>query len=84
MVEIDYVFHGVTCLVPYVVRLRGRCGAGRLVEIKLRTLDVYLKQESDWLQVASSTSLHPDSMANSQLVALLLGHSKHVPLANSS
>jgi hypothetical protein len=84
MAEIDYVFHGSTCLVPYVARLRGRCGAGRLVEIKLRSLDVYVKQGTDWLQVASSVSLHPDSMADPELVALLLGRSKQVPLANPS
>jgi hypothetical protein len=84
MVEIDYVFHGNTCLVPYIARLRGRCDASRLVEIKLRILDVYVKHGKDWLQVASSVSLHPDSMADPQLVALLLGRSKPVPLADPS
>ena len=84
MVEIDYVFHDAVCVVPYVARLRGRCGVGRLVEIKLRSLDVYVNQGKDWLQVASSVSLHPDSLADPQLVALLLGHSKPAPLANSS
>lgn len=84
MVEIDYVFHGVTCLVPYVARLRGRCAAGRLFEIKLRTLDVYVNQSREWLQVASSVSLHPDSMAAPQFVALLLGRPKPASLTASS
>ncbi len=84
MVEIDYVFHGATCLVPYVARLRGRCGAGLLFEIKLRTLDVYVNQSGDWLQVASSVSLHPDSMADPQLVAMLLGRPEPAPSAASS
>ena len=72
MVEIEYVFHSATCLVPYVVRLRGKCRAGRLLEIKVRALDVYVKQGEDWLQAGSSMSLHPDSMADPQLVAMLL------------
>lgn len=84
MVEIDYLFHGSTCLVPYVARLRGRCGAGRLFEIKLRTLDVYVSQGRDWLQIASCASLHPDSMADPQLVAMLLGRAKSASPAESS
>jgi hypothetical protein len=84
MVEIDYVFHGATCLVPYVARLRGRCGAGRLFEIKLRALDVYVNQGRDWLQVAGSVSLHPDSMADPQLVAMLLGRPESALPAASS
>lgn len=79
MVEIAYDFHGTTCLVPYVVRLRGRCHAGHLFEIKLRILDVYANQGRDWLQVASNISLHPDSMDNPQLVARLLGDAECVP-----
>jgi hypothetical protein len=80
MVEIAYDFCGTTCLVPYVVRLRGSCGAGRLFEIKLRILDVYATQGRDWLQVASSISLHPDSMADPQLVAMLLRLPEPAPL----
>ena len=84
MIEIDYVFHGATCLVPYVARLRGRCNAERLFEIKLRALDVYVNQDRDWLQVASSVSLHPDSMADPQLVAMLMGRPESTPPAVSS
>jgi ketosteroid isomerase-like protein len=83
MIEIAYGFYGTTCLVPYVVRLHGSCRAGRLLEIKLHILDVYVNQGGDWLQVASSISLHPESMAHSQLVALLLGLPESAPLATS-
>jgi len=83
MLEIDYVFHTTTCLVPYVARLRGRCSAGRLLEIKLRALDVYVNHAGNWLQAASSVSLHPDSMADPQLVALLLGLSEPAALTAS-
>jgi hypothetical protein len=81
MVEIAYGFHEATCLVPYVVRLRGRCRASHLFEVKLCILDVFASQGRDWLQVASSLSLHPDSMADPQLVAMLLGLSEPAPLA---
>jgi hypothetical protein len=81
MVEIAYGFYGTTCLVPYVVRLRGSCRASRLFEMKLRVLDVYAYQGKDWLQVASSVSLHPDTMADPQLVALLLGLPGPAPFA---
>jgi hypothetical protein len=83
MVEIDYVFHGTTCLVPYIVRLRGRCRASYLVEIKLRILDVYANQGKDWLRVVSSISPHPDSMADQHLVAMLLGLPDPASLAES-
>jgi hypothetical protein len=84
MIEIDYVFHGATCLVPYVARLRGRCGAGRLFEVKLRSLDVYVNQGGDWLQVATCVSLHPDSMADPQLVARLMEHPEPAPTEASA
>jgi hypothetical protein len=84
MVQIVYDFYGTTCLVPYVVRLRGRCPASHLFEIKLRILDVYVNEGRDWLQVASSVSLHPDTMADPRLVAVLVGLSELASLAESS
>jgi ketosteroid isomerase-like protein len=62
MIEIDYVFHGTICVVPYIARLRSTRTAGRIVEIKVRVLDVYAQEDGDWHQVASHMSLHPDTL----------------------
>ena len=58
LVEIDYAFYGDVALVPYVAetsyghpaRLRG----------KVRSLDIYAKQNGEWIQVGSNIYAHPD------------------------
>ncbi|MGD8966764.1 MAG: hypothetical protein PVI07_04570 [Anaerolineae bacterium] len=73
-IEIDYVFHGTLCVVPYIARLRSTRTAGRIVEIKVRVLDVYAQEDGDWHQVASHMSLHPDTLvASDAAVALFQG-----------
>ncbi|MGD2041839.1 MAG: hypothetical protein PVH11_13510 [Anaerolineae bacterium] len=71
MVEIDYVFRGAACLVPYVARLRGRWDAGGLFEIKVQALSVYLHIDGTWQQVAGNISLHPDAISDPRTRTLL-------------
>jgi ketosteroid isomerase-like protein len=61
IVEIEYLFYGDVCVVPYVARARGGSSDGKTCEIKLRSVEVYVRQEGAWRQVASNTSLHPNS-----------------------
>jgi len=66
MLEIHYAFYGAVCVVPYVARLRGTRTRDNLIEIKLsqRVLDVYVRQDGNWRQVAGNISLHPDTLAD--------------------
>jgi hypothetical protein len=72
MVEIDYVFHGTTCLVPFVARLRARSDTSNVFEVQVGALCVYVLTDGNWLQVAGSASLHPDTQADPVLAADIL------------
>lgn len=73
MVEIDYLFYTDICVVPYIVHLQGTALAtGELFEIKLRALDVYVRRNGNWSQIASNTSLHPDTIVSPQIAATVL------------
>ena len=72
MVEIDYLFHGDMCLAPHIVRMHGATGTGSPFEVKLRTLDIFENRAGQWQRIAGSTSLHRDSLADPELVALLM------------
>jgi len=71
MVEINYAFYGPVCVVPYVARLRGAWARGGAFEAKLRVLDLYARRDGTWHQVAGSISLHPDTMASSEIITAL-------------
>jgi hypothetical protein len=62
MDDFDVQFRGSSlAVVPYVATLEGE-HAGAPVRWKLRVIDVYERQEGEWMQVASNTSLHPQSV----------------------
>ena len=56
MLSIDYEFYGDVALVPYVAETTGTTWSG----LKLRSLDVYAKQNGEWIQVGSNIHPHPD------------------------
>jgi ketosteroid isomerase-like protein len=80
MEQIDVQFRGNDlAIVPYVAEVIGQVeGVPRTY--KLRVLDVYQRQNGDWMQVASNTSLHPQSSAqqSSQPGALPVGQKEEL------
>ena len=57
--EYDTVFHGDTAVVSFVADVDYMDGT-RPWSSKLTLLDVYAKEDGEWIQVASNTALHPD------------------------
>lgn len=57
MLEIEYIFYGPICVTPYVVRLRAARRPDETLEIKVRALDVYVQEDDEWRQAASTISL---------------------------
>ena len=59
-VEYDTIFYGDTAVVSYVAELDpGRAPFRPMI----RVLDVYARMDGHWIQVASQTAPHPDSLA---------------------
>jgi hypothetical protein len=58
--EYDTVFYGDTAVVTFIAETRHMNG-GRASTAKLTLLDVYAKEDGEWTQVGSNTSLHPDA-----------------------
>jgi hypothetical protein len=59
MHDFDVVFYGDTAVATFIADVDYRNG-GRPSKSKLSLLDVYAKENGQWNQVASNTSLHPD------------------------
>ena len=62
MIDFDVLFYGDTAMVPYIARLDVVIGGTHVAPL-LRVLDVYARLDGDWIQVASNTSLHPETQA---------------------
>lgn len=63
MIEFDVQFRGANlAIVPYVAELEGEAEGARATW-KLRVIDVYERQNGEWMQIASNTALHPQSIA---------------------
>jgi len=65
MLEFDVQFHGDDlAVVPYVAALEVEIGGVRVTDPrpKLRVLDVYARRDGQWIQVASNTGLHPETL----------------------
>jgi Domain of unknown function (DUF4440) len=61
MEDFDVQFRGPDlAVVPYVAELEGEAEGGRS-KWRLRVLDVYERQNGEWMQVASNTAMHPQS-----------------------
>ena len=63
--DFDIVFYGDTAVVCFVADLDVVYGTDKGTQ-RLTLLDVYHKQPSGWIQVASNTSLHPDELERRQ------------------
>jgi hypothetical protein len=64
MDDFDVLFYGDIALVPYIASLEVEFGGKRIdFEPKIRVLDVYAKEDGEWIQVASNTVRHPDTEA---------------------
>ncbi len=61
MSDFDVVFYGDTAVASFVADLDIQDGDRRSKQ-KLSLLDVYVKENGAWNQMASNTSLHPESM----------------------
>ena len=65
MDDYDVLFYGDIALVPYIASLEVELGGKRIdFEPKIRVLDVYAKEDGEWIQVASNTVRHPDTFVN--------------------
>jgi ketosteroid isomerase-like protein len=62
MLEFDVVFYGNVGIVTYIADVTYDY-EGQASTRKLRVLDVYAKLADGWNQVASDTTLHPDTLA---------------------
>ncbi len=63
MLEFDVLFYGeALAVVPYIADMRVQTGDAE-IPFKIRVLDIYAKPEGDWIQVASNTATHPDTLA---------------------
>jgi len=63
MQQFDVQFRGSDiAIVPYVAAVTGQ-SEGVQRQYKLRVLDVYERQGREWMQIASNTAMHPQSVA---------------------
>lgn len=62
MLEFNVLFYGDVALVPYVADVNYEF-EGNTSKEKLRIFDIYVKLNGEWIQVASDTQRHPDSLA---------------------
>jgi Domain of unknown function (DUF4440) len=61
MEDFDVQFRGRDlAVVPYIAELEGEAEGARATW-KLRVIDVYERQNDEWIQVASNTAMHPQS-----------------------
>jgi hypothetical protein len=58
ILSIDFEFYGDVALVPYIAETTGTVWTAS----KLRSLDVYRKDNGQWIQVGSNIYLHPDTV----------------------
>jgi Domain of unknown function (DUF4440) len=62
MLQFDVIFYGDVAIVPYIADVSYEDEGVTSVR-KLRVLDVYAKLADGWNQVASDTTLHPETLA---------------------
>lgn len=61
MEDFDVQFRGPDlAVVPYIAELEGEAEGARS-KWKLRVIDVYQRQNGEWMQIASNTAMHPQS-----------------------
>jgi ketosteroid isomerase-like protein len=62
LADYDAVFYGDTAVASFVLESEVVYGGQKSTQ-KLTILDVFHKEPSGWIQVASNTSMHPDGLA---------------------
>jgi hypothetical protein len=61
MEDFDVQFRGPDiAVVPYIAELEGEAEGSR-AKWKLRVIDIYERQDGEWMQIASNTAMHPQS-----------------------
>ena len=67
ILESDVVFYGNDfAVVPFVAEITSRVGGRKIPGGKLRILDVFHKEKGEWIQVASNTATHPETIAQAR------------------
>ena len=61
MSDFDVVFYGDTAVASFVAETDAAFGTEKTTQ-KLTLMDVYHREPTGWIQVASSTSSHPDDI----------------------
>lgn len=80
MEEFDVLFRGPDfAIVPYVAKLEGEA-EGQRATWKLRVLDVYAREQGGWMQIASNTAMHPESIAEQRTMPQPLAPSERQEL----
>jgi len=65
ILDMDVMFYGDLAVVPYICEVEAggpAQGQTRTYKEKLRILDVFAKLNGDWVQVATNTVTHPESL----------------------
>jgi hypothetical protein len=60
MLDFDIVYHGEVGVVSYIAKIVSLHGDAR-IEQQIRALDIYVRRQGRWEQVASNVSTHPDA-----------------------
>lgn len=60
--DVVFSFRDGVAAVCYVAQLKCRLAQGRETSIKLRVLDVYVREAEGWNLLASNANLHPDEI----------------------
>lgn len=63
MVDFDVVFYGDLAIVPYIAAMEFQLPGDVRIRPSIRVLDIYAKQGGHWIQVASQTATHPETLA---------------------
>jgi ketosteroid isomerase-like protein len=61
-VDYDTVFRGDIAIINYIADIDGEWHGQPTKGTRLRVIDIYEKSDGQWNQIASNTSLHPDSV----------------------
>jgi len=77
--DFDVVFYGDTAVASFVADLDVMYGAEKDTQ-KLTLVDVYHKEPTGWIQVASNTSLHPEEMGKQMSRLRVLSETDRVAL----
>jgi len=73
--DFDVVFYGDTAVASFLLDVDSAYGGAKLTQ-RLTLLDVFHKEPTGWIQVASNTSLHPEELTRRMSDARPLGEAE--------